>query len=425
MSKKPAEEAPKSQPMVIEPPKPTSYSINILPSPEPESKPKNTHKRKEDESLPEREDLKQVKVSPKKDDSETMLTDTTREVETPTKGLDREKVEVEKEFLASPNFSASAVSVKSSQNESMKSPQSGGMKSPVSSSRKIKYRYYTNSNDDDEEEAEPINLGSLEITNTSRSNVNRSTPVKTYEQSYHNNNKPHVKNEVYQNKTPTKDITILYQNTKVYERSLERAFEKSPERSNIGGNPLGKPLDKPYRSLLEASIWQNEDPTGWYMSEKLAGVRCFWDGERMWSGSRQSQHIAPKFFTKDFPKSPLDGQLWTGRSAFALQKCTSFVRRSQPVDSEWKQVRFMVFDAPELNSPFKERYEKLKEVIGKIKSPYLAVLEHKVCKGVDELYSELINIKEGGGEGLMIRDPKSLYEKKKSKTLLDIKTLDE
>ncbi len=416
--------------MNIEPPKSKEYSINILPSPEPESKPKNEHKRKENESFPEREDLKQVKASEKKDDSETMLTDTT--IEAPVKELEKEKVEVEKEFLASPNFSANTVSVKSSQNESMKSPQSGGMRSPGASPRKMKYRYYTNCNDDDEEEEEsnePINLGALESTNPPRSNGNRLTPAKNYEQSYNNNHnsgyKPPAKNDVYQNKPPAKNTPTSYQNTKVYERSPERSFEKSPERSHIGGNPLGKPLNKPYQYLLEASIWQNEDPTGWYMSEKLAGVRCFWDGERLWSGSGQSQHIAPAFFTKDFPKSPLDGQLWTGRSAFAQQKVVSFVRRKQPVDSEWKQVRFMVFDAPEVNLPFKERYEKLKEVIGKIKSPYLAVLDHKVCKGVDELYSELINIKEGGGEGLMIRDPKSLYDKKKSKTLLDIKTLDE
>ena len=25
------------------------------------------------------------------------------------------------------------------------------------------------------------------------------------------------------------------------------------------------------------------DPTGWYMSEKLDGVRCYWDGDKFYS----------------------------------------------------------------------------------------------------------------------------------------------
>jgi hypothetical protein len=27
----------------------------------------------------------------------------------------------------------------------------------------------------------------------------------------------------------------------------------------------------------------NEDPTGWYMSEKLNGIRAYWDGKQFWS----------------------------------------------------------------------------------------------------------------------------------------------
>jgi DNA ligase-1 len=35
----------------------------------------------------------------------------------------------------------------------------------------------------------------------------------------------------------------------------------------------------------------NEDPTGWYMSEKLDGVRAYWDGEQFWSKNGMKERI--------------------------------------------------------------------------------------------------------------------------------------
>mmetsp|Transcript_11446 Transcript_11446/g.9855 ORF Transcript_11446/g.9855 Transcript_11446/m.9855 type:complete len:80 (+) Transcript_11446:1247-1486(+) len=69
---------------------------------------------------------------------------------------------------------------------------------------------------------------------------------------------------------------------------------------------------------------KNTDPTGWYMSEKLDGVRCFWNGSQMYSRNG-NRFFPPKWFTKGFPDSPLDGELWTVRDNF--QKCVSIVRK--------------------------------------------------------------------------------------------------
>ncbi len=56
-------------------------------------------------------------------------------------------------------------------------------------------------------------------------------------------------------------------------------------------------------------------PIGWYMSEKLDGVRAYWDGKVFYS---RNGHIfyPPDFFIKDFPQMPLDGELWTKRANF-------------------------------------------------------------------------------------------------------------
>jgi DNA ligase-1 len=53
------------------------------------------------------------------------------------------------------------------------------------------------------------------------------------------------------------------------------------------------------------------DPTGWYLSEKLDGVRAYWDGTAFWTRNGNVFN-PPEFFVKNFPSTPMDGELWTG-----------------------------------------------------------------------------------------------------------------
>ena len=58
------------------------------------------------------------------------------------------------------------------------------------------------------------------------------------------------------------------------------------------------------------------DPKGWLMSEKLDGVRCFWDGEKMETRNGNAFY-PPKWFVDEFPdKLALDGELWSKRNDF-------------------------------------------------------------------------------------------------------------
>ena len=67
------------------------------------------------------------------------------------------------------------------------------------------------------------------------------------------------------------------------------------------------------------------DPAGWYMSEKLDGVRCIWDGQELYS--RYGNKFNPPDYIKSaLPKDfPLDGELWTKRNDF--QSCVSIIKR--------------------------------------------------------------------------------------------------
>jgi DNA ligase 1 len=173
-------------------------------------------------------------------------------------------------------------------------------------------------------------------------------------------------------------------------------------------------------SLLLAEIWNRaNDPTGWWLSEKLDGIRCYYDGARFLSRQGNRLH-PPEWFSEGLPKVPLDGELWLGRKKF--QRTVSIVRRQDQSDL-WKEVCYVVFDAPAQGGLFEERQAFLKECLDAKCPPYAHVLGHDLCHGVEHLYEELRRVESLGGEGLMVRRPQSRYENGRSQTLLKLKTM--
>lgn len=171
--------------------------------------------------------------------------------------------------------------------------------------------------------------------------------------------------------------------------------------------------------LLLAHSWDNEvDLAGWWMSEKLDGVRAYWDGKKFWS-RLGNEFIAPKWFTEGLPDFPLDGELWSGRKRF--QRTVSIVRR-QDASEDWREISYLVFDAPKLDAPFEERLERYHEALAAAKLPHARGHGHVRCEGVDHLRRELARVESLGGEGLMLRKPGSRYEVGRSFTLLKVKS---
>lgn len=79
---------------------------------------------------------------------------------------------------------------------------------------------------------------------------------------------------------------------------------------------LGSPTSACIKVLLAETYKEDLDPTGWIMSEKLDGVRCFWTGSVMYSRNG-NRFFFPKFFTRNWPNSQLDGELFIGRGKFS------------------------------------------------------------------------------------------------------------
>ncbi|MCA9110355.1 MAG: DNA ligase [Planctomycetaceae bacterium] len=171
--------------------------------------------------------------------------------------------------------------------------------------------------------------------------------------------------------------------------------------------------------LLLAHRWENDiDLTDWWMSEKLDGVRAYWDGEKLLSRQGNEYH-APKWFIESLPKTPLDGELWMDRKAF--QKTVSIVRRQDKSD-QWKQIRYVLFDAPAMEATFEERLQFVEETVADAGADFVQALEHLRCETIKHLRKELERIESLGGEGLMLREPGSKYESGRSTSLLKVKT---
>jgi len=171
--------------------------------------------------------------------------------------------------------------------------------------------------------------------------------------------------------------------------------------------------------VLLAHVWENDvDLVGWWMSEKLDGVRAYWDGRRFLS-RLGNEYIAPTWFTAGLPNAPLDGELWVGRKQF--QRCVSIVRKHEAHD-EWREVRYLIFDAPAHKAPIEDRLQHIQETLARHKPAYAQYHSHEVCRGVDHMRQELRRVEALGGEGLMMRRPRSHYEVGRSHTLLKVKS---
>jgi len=172
-------------------------------------------------------------------------------------------------------------------------------------------------------------------------------------------------------------------------------------------------------SLLLAHSWDGEmDPTGWWMSEKLDGVRAYWDGENFISRLGNIYH-APDWFKEGMPHLlELDGELFVGRGEF--QRTVSIVRR-QDKSEDWKEVKYRVFDAPRIDFPFEKRMAWLQMRAEKWPE-HVEVLPQMLCLGEDHLQDYLTKVEGLGGEGVMLRQPGSPYVEGRSTTLLKVKS---
>mmetsp|Transcript_21865 Transcript_21865/g.85686 ORF Transcript_21865/g.85686 Transcript_21865/m.85686 type:complete len:758 (-) Transcript_21865:2367-4640(-) len=172
-------------------------------------------------------------------------------------------------------------------------------------------------------------------------------------------------------------------------------------------------------NVMLAFKWEpaSVDPTGWWMSEKLDGVRAYWNGKRLLSRNGNS-FPAPEWFTDALPDDMhLDGELWCGRGQFQIAVS---IARTEGSD-EWKKVAYHVFDAPKVEEGFEGRVKATKRYFKANPCGHVKVVSQAKCKSHDHIKELMDSILANKGEGLMLRKPASSYTSGRSSSLLKVK----
>jgi DNA ligase-1 len=141
---------------------------------------------------------------------------------------------------------------------------------------------------------------------------------------------------------------------------------------------MGKSNQREFLQLADVYDPDKVRVGGWFLSEKLDGTRCFWDGGvsrgidtasvpwaslidpktgepkrkiKPYSTGLWSRYgnpiIAPDWFLNELPACPLDGELWAGRGNFQL--CRSICGGDTP-DPRFEIIKFAVFGTPPIDA---------------------------------------------------------------------------
>ena len=172
-------------------------------------------------------------------------------------------------------------------------------------------------------------------------------------------------------------------------------------------------------AMLLAEVYAADvDITQYWVSEKYDGVRAQWDGHalRFRGGGLVP---APAWFTAHFPLVPLDGELWIGHAQF--DALSGAVRKIEPVDAEWQQVQYLVFELPGAAGTFSERVFEMQAIVAKASVSWLRVVEQTRVIDQAALMRQLDAVTRMGGEGLMLHRADAPYLTGRSNALLKLK----
>ena len=152
------------------------------------------------------------------------------------------------------------------------------------------------------------------------------------------------------------------------------------------------------------------------MSEKMDGVRGYWNGKNLISRNRNNIHC-PKWFIEGLPSTTaLDGELWMGRDHI-FSKVNSILNSK---DGDWSQIGYYIFDIPSSSGTYEVRMKEMED-LKSIVAPHIHIVENIQSAGVQHLLKSLDSVMAARGEGIMLRAPNSSYIAGPNSSLLKAK----
>jgi len=170
-------------------------------------------------------------------------------------------------------------------------------------------------------------------------------------------------------------------------------------------------------NLEKPNIYKNQVINNWLMSEKLDGIRAYWDGKILYT-KNGNKIFTPKGFTNNFPPFELDGELWSKRDDF--ENIQSIVLDKTP-SSKWSEITYNIFETPNTKGNFYVRLEKIKNWFNQNPNINVHIIKQIQCKNKKELNTFLEKIVLLKGEGVIIKNPTLEYINKRSKNSLKVK----
>ena len=92
-------------------------------------------------------------------------------------------------------------------------------------------------------------------------------------------------------------------------------FTLAAQSENLSGAASAGAAKKAKFELLKLSEYKGQNVGGWLVSEKLDGVRAYWNGRNLLSRNGKIL-AAPEGWNAHFPHFALDGELYTARGEF-------------------------------------------------------------------------------------------------------------
>lgn len=161
-----------------------------------------------------------------------------------------------------------------------------------------------------------------------------------------------------------------------------------------------------------------EDINQYWVSEKLDGIRGYWNGNELLTRNGHRINV-PHWFTANWPDIPLDGELWLGRAQF--ERIAALVLSKQDNEDSWRDVRFMLFDLPADKRNFSARIIEMNRRVKQANSVYLQVIAQQKFHDIARLMAYLDTVMAHSGEGLMLHHEKAFYHAGRNSSLMKLK----
>jgi DNA ligase-1 len=162
---------------------------------------------------------------------------------------------------------------------------------------------------------------------------------------------------------------------------------------------------------------RGKEITGWVMSEKLDGIRGYWNGKKFLTRKGLVLN-PPSWFIENFPPFELDGELWSKRRDFEFIQSTVL---DKTPGKAWEKITYNIFEVPNTKGSFLLRLKKAGAWFKTHPNKHIRIIFQKKIKHRSDLDLFFDEIQSKGGEGVIVKDPQMPYHTGRTTHVLKVK----